>query len=286
MTSFLDELAKQLAGKWITLLVLPGALYVCAITAAWRIGLGSWHDEESVAAELRSRGGDGGHLAVVLLAAITLSAAAGLLARALGRLVHWIWLGRWPGRTGAALTRRRRRRWELAHDRYAAAYQQEMPQAVLARLAHRRNRVALAPPDRPTHIGDGLAAMSSRVQVDYGLDLEFSWPRLWLVLPEETRKVVTAARDALNGAASLAAWGILYLLLAPLWWPIGMVGLATVLVAHQQGRSRAGSLAQLMESAVDLYGATLARSLGLDVPEGRLTDQVGREITRIVRKGA
>lgn len=284
MTSFLNELAKQLAGKWLALLLLPGALYVATGLLSWRIGQGSWFVSHGVVAALRA-GRPGGVLVAALLAALLLSAAAGLVAGALGRFLHWIWLGQWSGRTGVAIARRRRNRWDLAHETYAAAYRGAAAREELARLAQRRNRIALAPPVRPTHMGDALAAMSTRVEVEYGLDLEYGWPRLWLALPEDTRTVLTACRDAFNSAATLGAWGLLYLALAALWWPVAVAGVIIVLVAHQQGRAAAVNLAQLMESAVDLHGGSLATSLGVDMPEGRLA-AVGREITRMVRKGA
>ncbi|NUP44454.1 MAG: hypothetical protein HOY76_47370 [Streptomyces sp.] len=286
MTSFLNELAKQLAGKWVSLLVVPGALFVAAVTVGWRIRFGKWPVDERFVAELKQGTASGGQLAAAVLGALLLSVCAGLLAHGAGRAVHWLWLGQWPGRTGEALTGRRRRRWEGAQDRYEQAYRQGQPDEVLAHLAYRRNRIALAPPTRPTHMGDNIAALSIRVRLEYGLDLEFGWPRLWLVLPEETRAVLDEGKDAFNRAATLAGWGVLYALAGAVWWPLGLAGLGTIFTAIVRGRSAIMNLAQLMESAVDLHGADLATSLGIPVPDGRVTPEIGREVARVVRKGA
>ncbi|MFE9612224.1 hypothetical protein [Streptomyces sp. NPDC006012] len=286
MTPFLNELARQLAGKWVSLLVVPGILFVASGAVGWRMRFGAWPGDEEFVTGLQQGRASAGQLAAAVLAALLVSAWAGLLAQGSGRAVHWLWLGRWPGRTGAALAGRRRRRWTRAHERYEQAYRQGQSDETLADLAHRRNRIALAPPSRPTHMGDTIAALSVRVRIEYGLDLEYGWPRLWLVLPEETRTVLDESKDAFGRSTALAGWGVLYTLAGVVWWPLGLAGLGTLLTAVVRGRSAVTSLAQLMESAVDLHGASLAASLGIPVPDGRVTPRIGREITRAVRKGA
>ncbi|MFH8774426.1 hypothetical protein [Streptomyces sp. NPDC017958] len=286
MNSFLNELAKQLAGKWVSLLVVPGALFVSCVAVGRRMHSGSWPGDEHFVTAVQQGRASGGQLAAAALGAVLLSAWAGLLAQGAGRAVHWLWLGQWPGRTGEALTGRRRRRWGRAQERYEQAYRQGQSDEVLAQLAYRRNRIALAPPTRPTHMGDSIAALSTRVRIEYGLDLEHGWPRLWLVLPEEARAVLDERRDAFNRSATVAGWGVLYTLAGAIWWPLGLAGLGTLLTAVVRGRSAVDNLSQLMESAVDLHGASLATSLGIPAPDGRVTPEIGREVTRVVRKGA
>ncbi|MFE2101174.1 hypothetical protein [Streptomyces sp. NPDC059468] len=286
MNSFLNELAKQLAGKWVSLLVVPGALFVASVVVGWRMHSGSWPGDEHFVTAVQQGRASAGRLAAAAVGTVLLSAWAGLLAQGTGRAVHWLWLGQWPGRTGEALTGRRRHRWDRAQEQYEQAYRQGQSDKTLAQLAYRRNRIALAPPTRPTYMGDSVAALSTRVGIEYGLDLEHGWPRLWLVLPEEARKVLDESRDAFNRAAAVAGWGVLYALAGAVWWPLGPAGLATLLTAVVRGRSAIANLAQLMESAVDLHGASLATSLGIPVPDGRVTPEIGREVTRVVRKGA
>ncbi|MEV8017513.1 hypothetical protein AB0O76_14440 [Streptomyces sp. NPDC086554] len=286
MNPFLNELAKQLAGKWVSLLVIPGALFVASVAVGWRLRFGGWPGDERLVTELQQGTASGGEMAAAVLGALLLSAWAGLLAQGSGRALHRLWLGQWPGRTGEALAGRRRRRWDRAQERYEQAYRQGQSDEALAQLAYRRNRIALAPPARPTHMGDNIAALSTRVRIEYGLDLEYGWPRLWLVLPEETRAVLDESRDAFDRSAALAGWGALYTCAGTVWWPLGLAGLGTLLTAIVRGRSAITNLAQLMESAVDLHGASLAASLGIPVPDSRVTPEIGREINRTVRKGA
>lgn len=244
-----------------------------------------WLAADRFLADLRDGRVTGLVLVAVAVGVLLVSAWAGVLARTLGRATHWLWLGQWPFRAGVPLARIRGWRWKRAHRSYEEAFRQDKPDQLLARLAQRRNRVSLAPPARPTWMGDQIAALSTRVQVEYHLDLEFGWPRLWLVLPEEVRTVVAEARESFNGAAALAGWGVLYTLAGVLWWPLGAAGLVTLVTAVVRGRSAASNLAQLMESAVDLHGVSLASTLGITVEDNRLTPDVGRQITRAVRKG-
>ncbi|MFJ8820271.1 hypothetical protein ACIREE_00650 [Streptomyces sp. NPDC102467] len=286
MNPFLNELARHLAGKWLSLLVLPGALFGAVAAAAWRMRYGRWAGAEGLVADLRDGAVTGAGLAALVLAALLLAAAAGLAAGAAGRSLHWLWLGQWPGRTGDPLTRLRHRRWTRAQEKYGQALREGAPDPVLARLAQRRNDIALAPPSRPTRMGDEIAALSIRVDLEYGLDLEFGWPRLWLTLPEEARAVLDASKDALTRASALAGWGVLYTLTGLVWWPVALLGLGTLLTSVARGRSAVTQLARLMESAVDLHGVALATALGIDTPEGRLTRETGRAVTGRIRKGA
>jgi hypothetical protein len=105
VNAFLGELGKKLADRWLTLLVLPGLLYVTVITVAGVLGqhhatdpgvLRTWVD--TVAAAPAS-----GSPARVLAGAIgilTGAAGAGLAATALGQLTQQAWTT--PGRRAPA----------------------------------------------------------------------------------------------------------------------------------------------------------------------------------------
>lgn len=233
--SFLGELGKKLAEKWLSLLVLPGLLYVGPATVASVLGHTRWHDLPALITWLdRQTAGRVAHsgAAVALLAVAVLlgSAGAGLAAQALGGCVQRLWLGTWPASLRPLtrlLEQHRTRRWNHAHQRLAdtvierrrAGVPLDPADPVLRELAQRRNRIALAPPRRPTWIGDRIAAVDTRVWHAYGLDLTACWPRLWLIIPDTAREEVRASRLAFDTAATLTAWGLLYLPLGLRWWP-------------------------------------------------------------------
>jgi hypothetical protein len=132
----------------------------------------------------------------VVVALLLLSAAAGMLARAGGAAVRGLWLGMWswPLRQLArSRTRTRSIRWADAADDFAQAVLAKAPDpAAVQDAARRRNAIALAPPTRPTWMGDRLAAVDARINQEYHLQLV--WPRLWLVLPDTARAEIRTRR--------------------------------------------------------------------------------------------
>ncbi len=295
MTAFLAELGKQLATRWTATVMLPGALFAGVVVLARVLGHRHAVDGTTLADRLHGvaagPAGDGGTTLLVTAAGFLFGAAvAGLVAAAAGLLVEWMW-----GLTGSAwlsgrFTAWRRRRWARADAEVAAAERallMDMSDAELrtrtARALARRDAICLVSADRPTWIGDRLHAADLRVHHGYAVDLATVWPRLWLVLPETTRGELTAVQDRCASAARLTGWGVLYLLVGGFWWPALAVGGIVLCTARYRARQAVGVYADLVEAAVDLYGRELATQLGLACP-GRLTAEIGAEITAIARK--
>ncbi|WP_433205407.1 hypothetical protein ACQP1G_17950 [Nocardia sp. CA-107356] len=143
--------------------------------------------------------------------------------------------------------------------------------------------ISPVPADRPTWIGDRLRGLDIRVSTRYRIDLSVVWPRLWFTLPEDARTELSAAHDSYTGAARLFGWASLYLVIGAWWWPAVLIAAAAATAAWLQARSATATLADLAEAAVDLYGAELARKLGLTCPD-RLTPALGEEVTELLRK--
>ncbi|MEV6245990.1 hypothetical protein AB0M38_07275 [Streptomyces sp. NPDC051742] len=312
MTAFLATLGGKLADTWLSLLVLPGLLYLAVLSAARVLGHGHPFDHGRLTARIDALA-DGPAAqspgTVVLVAAFVLaaSAGAGRLTAVLGAGVERLWLGDWPWplRPAArALTRRRAQRWSTADARYRQALtvralrvaadplggpaprapEDAGPEPDTVGLNEARNLIALTRPARPTWMGDRLIAADARVHATYRIDLTSAWPRLWLLMPDTAHLETQTARGALTAAARRAAWGLLYLLPALWWWPALLIVAVTWASAWRQGRLAVDEFAELVEAAVDLHGRDLANALGVPC-EGRLTTAEGLEITRILRKG-
>ncbi|MFJ6722560.1 hypothetical protein [Streptomyces sp. NPDC091259] len=285
MNTFLSELGKKLAERWVSLLVLPGVLFTALTATASLLGHRDaldWPRLSHAAEDLVDRCQHRPVSAVLLsLVILTAGAAFGLLARGLGTVVERIWLISGPAWLVSRLIRRRRDRWTRAD---AAA--EQAPTAASAALADTRNAIALTQPARPTWIGDQLRGVGVRVQGEYGLDFPFTWPRLWILLPESCRNDLIAAREAMANASAQSGWGLLYLSLGIQWWPAAAAGAVLLFLGWRRGREGVANLANLTESAVDLYAADLARSLGVDLPSGRVTPDVGKRLSERFRKGA
>jgi hypothetical protein len=155
--------------------------------------------------------------------------------------------------------------------------------AAVRKAITRADRICLVEPACPTWIADRLQACHVRIDKAYGLDLAATWPRLWLTVPDTVRTELGTARDAFSAAARLAAWSVLYLVLAIWWWPAIPIALIVGITGVIKGRVATGNLADLIESAVDLHGAELATQLGEHV-NGPVTPVVGRQLSTRMRK--
>ncbi|MFV5996298.1 hypothetical protein ACNPQM_28835 [Streptomyces sp. NPDC056231] len=294
MTTFLDALGGKLAERWLTLLLGPSVLLMSVTVAGVTLGHQHWHDTGllltrldllSAQPALRSTG----TLVLVLAGLLAASAGLGLAVTALGAAVERLWLATRPRR----LTARRRRRWDAAQERFdhalvEAARAERTPEAEAAaararELNARRNRISLVQPTHPFWLGDRIDAVDTRVWEAYRLDLTSAWPRLWLTLPEDVRAEIGTARSRLAAATRLVAWALGYLAVGAVWWPSVVVGVVTAATAWWRARAAAVAFAELAESAVDLHGRGLAESLGISCA-GRLTEDVGAEITTLLRK--
>ncbi|GGM76379.1 hypothetical protein ACFFX1_52750 [Dactylosporangium sucinum] len=204
--------------------------------------------------------------------------AVGLLVPLLATGVSAVWLGRWPMGAGP-LTGWRSRRWLRAHELAERLAEERAPVEDQARARRRRAAIALAPPRRPTWMGDRWAAVEQRVGAAYGLDLVTVWPRLWLVLPEPERAEVRAAKAGWERSTRLAAWAVPFAALGLAWWPLLGIAVVLALAGWARGRSAVAYRADLLEAAFDLHAAALPdRLTGLD-------PDAGRRLTANLRKG-
>jgi hypothetical protein len=294
VNGFLAELGKKLAERWVALLVLPGLVFTATATVAVLLGHANWADAAMLGQRLGAlvpadTGASGGLSRTVLLLVVLLVAAfaAGLCAHTLATPVEHAMAGRWSAllrRPAAARTRRRRDAWKRADDdceRARVAGDRDR----LAALIERRNRIALIEPVSATWIGDRLGAPAVRVRQEYGVDLSFVWPRLWLMLPDSTRIPLATSRRHVDDSTTLGGWALLYLALGALWWPSAVVGVVVWLVAWRRCRAAADVYADLVEAAVDVH---------LDELVDRFTDEKGvrparphwgNQITERFRKG-
>lgn len=159
MSTVLAELGKKYAERWVSLLVLPGLLFVAAVFAATALGhsLDIGRLTRTVEQMAASVSQQSGNLAVAVAVVPELSAAAGLAATAVAKLVARLWFGPWPA---TLLVNRRIKRWNAAAREFDAVRNDTASasapeyQARLDSLAAKRNAVSLGPPERPTWMGD------------------------------------------------------------------------------------------------------------------------------------
>ena len=302
MGGFFQALAANLAERWLTLLLIPGALFTAAFWVGVQLkfahalnwGILKQRADSSGAALARQTTGT---QAILLVAVLLVAAGIGLAVQALTAVTRLTWLGQWP-RIADPVNRwcvaKRRARW---HQRLNQRREQERDhpadvrtpdqQRLINAAAERVNRIAPAEPGRPTWMGDRIHGVEQVALNRYGLDLTYVWPRLWLVLPDPTRAEITAANAAFALAVANASWAWPYLILGALWWPAALIGIGIGISGWVRARSGVTDLAALSESALDLHGRSLAIALGIVDKDsiGPLTVPEGRKLTAFSRKG-
>jgi hypothetical protein len=248
VNTFLTELSKKLAERWLSLLVLPGLLFLATGWVARTLGFTHALDHRMAlaAAQKQTQMFTGQPVTVgALVIAVLLGAAAvGLLANALSKPVEQLWLGNW-------------------HVPFRA------------------------PPTVPrTWIGKRMRLLDNRIKAQYfDLQVSLAWPRIWLLLTEETRTVVETAQNRVGAATTLAGWGLLYFALGVAWWPAMLVGGLILWTAWRRGRESVHGYASLVEAVIDIHQGKLATALGVDLPQGVIAANEAADINDRLHKG-
>jgi hypothetical protein len=303
VNGLLAELGKRLAERWLTLLVLPGALFLAVLLAGAHLGHGDWYDIATLPGWLDRRTGaltgSTANLLVLLLAFLLASAACGVVAQSLGSFLERLWLAAdWPGwptpthrLVQRRIARRRNRydRWRHRVGQARAAQHQHNadPDSAALQVAvarDRLHRIADDRPDRPTWTGDRLRGVESRLRKDIGVDITVVWPHLWLHVPDTTRAEVTAAREAMARAATLTGWGLLYICVAAVWWPGGFILLTVAATGWMRFHAATDAYATLVGAATRLHCRDLALQLGMGAG-GPVTKETGTALTAYLAEG-
>ncbi|MFE7514042.1 hypothetical protein ACFU8I_22870 [Streptomyces sp. NPDC057540] len=303
LTAFASELGKKLAEHWLSLLVLPGALYLAVSAAARELGHGHALDLRRLVPWLdsvaRSKAAEGvGGVTVLVLGLLAGAAVAGMAAQGLGTVLERAALAatwrRLPARPRRWVTRRvdaRREKWKTGAREWhrlrqaaavaAATGQAHDPAARLEALRSMRD-VAEEYPDRPTWSGDRLHSTAVRLERDLGLDLAVSWPYLWLLLTDGERAQLTTVRNDLARTTALGGWALLYLPLLVWWWPAAPLAVAIAVTAWRRTRTAADAWARVMDATCRLHLREAADRLGIDTTAGTAPYALGQEVTRLL----
>ncbi|MFZ3592954.1 hypothetical protein [Streptomyces sp. BH104] len=275
MDGILTELGKRIADRWFAFLILPGVPFAAAVLATWAMrpsGAAHALDLDLLVRRLDTLGdtattAKGAVLGCLLLGGVIVTA---LVVRELSLFVHRLWTGRSNALRrvmNPGIQRRRRSALDTARQGGYAVPERYLPR-------------------RATWIGDRFALADERVAAQYGVSLARVWPRLWQLHDPRGPKIVTAAWDEYAAATVRVAWALPYAALAPFWWPAAVIALALFLLGWTQGRRGADDFCLACEAAVDLQLRRLAHVVGVPLPHRRVTVTEGREIDRILAKGA
>ena len=133
----------------------------------------------------------------------------------------------------------------------------------------------------PTRLGNLLRASEYRSKERYGLDSVICWPRLWLLLPDSTRKELQEARTLLNTAVRACLWSILFIVWTPLAWWAPLLAFFAARISYHLALSTAAAYVDLLEATFDVHRHLLYQSLRVTPPKNPLKEsEDGKKLTQ------
>jgi hypothetical protein len=296
MANFWGSISEKLAERWAAVSV-PALVFWMGGLLAWVISRGGFQALKLPADWLGKQSAPT-QLACILLVLLAVAASGVVVAR-LTMPVLQLMEGYWPRFLDAVrrpLVNRARLRAESIDREFQSVAGPVLSgnppptpeqQASFNELSQRWRRYPGPGRYQSTRVGNTLRAGESRPADKYGLDAVALWPHLWLLLPDNTRTELTAARSSLDSATGAFIWGILFLVFT-IWTPWAAVaGLVVAVMAYQFWvPNRAEVFADLLEAAFDLHRLALYRQLRWPLPENPQDERVkGRQLTRYLMRG-
>jgi hypothetical protein len=141
----------------------------------------------------------------------------------------------------------------------------------------------------PTRLGNILRATERRPSERYGLDAIICWSRLWLLLPDTTRKDLQEARAELNTAARLWLWSLLFSVWTFLgaWWAFPIGAIAAWFTYYVWILDAANTYADLVDAAFDIHRTLLYKSLRWQLPATAAAEiEAGKQLTEYLWNGS
>jgi hypothetical protein len=133
----------------------------------------------------------------------------------------------------------------------------------------------------PTRLGNLLRASEYRSKERYGLDAVVCWPRLWLLLPDSTRKELQEARAALNTSVRICLWSLLFLVWTPLAWWAPIFAFPAAWLNYRMALNTASVYVDLLEATFDVHRNLLYQSLRVKQPKSPAKEfEDGKKLTQ------
>lgn len=292
---FWEAAGEKLADRWASISV-PAIIFWLGGLLCWISGHGGTSDLRKLADWAGSQSAPVQLL--VILTGLLGVAASGVIVERLAapglRLIEGYWppfagrMSRWRTGVIAAKAESLEKRFqELAGPVLESKTATAAQRAEFADTDRRLRRMSADGDYLPTKTGNILRAGERRPAEKYGLDAIVVWPRLWLLLPADTRSELSQARSALDSAVTSLIWGLLFVGFTALaWWALA-AALAVVLAMYLYWiPDRAAVFADLLESAFDVHRGVLYRSLRWPLPENPCHEHAsGEQITSYLMRG-
>ncbi|MEM9450350.1 MAG: hypothetical protein AAGA75_17685 [Cyanobacteria bacterium P01_E01_bin.6] len=274
-----------MAEQWVANLLTPavvfwlGGLAACIYRFGWT-PLKTWMLQQPQSFQV-------GLLMVSFIGIATSAAIAQRGDRVMLRCLEGYW-PRWLNPLRRARIERYLNQWEQTLHRWAELYgkgEEALTPEELNEYAQLDWLILHSPSKKnqfmPTRLGNLLRASEYRSKERYGLDAIVCWPRLWLLLPDNTRNDLQEARAALNTAIRICLWSLLFLVWTPLAWWAPLLALPAAWLSYRMALNTAAVYADLLEATFDVHRNLLYQSLRIKPPKNPVHEsEDGKKLTQ------
>lgn len=290
LTKFWESLGGQLADKWISYFSAPALGFWAGGLFAWiwRFGLSDLEQRlNSLNAIL---------IGILVIASLIIVVASSALVHRLElpllRLLEGYW-PRWLNFLRTHLISRHRSRlgkMEKAWQALANVDIHVLDPIQRQNFVQLDQELRLIPPDptdiMPTRIGNCIRAAEIWPQQKYGLDAVVCWPRLWLLLPDNTREDLSDVRATLDRDVRLFAWSMLFVIWTVLAWWAFFVAIVATMLAYRLIIHSAEQYSNLVESTFDVHRFILYEALRFSLPTSSEEEKsLGAQLTEYLWRG-
>lgn len=284
-SKFLEGMTGKVAEQWVTNLLTPafvfwlGGLAACLYRFGWD-RFKNWILQQPQSFQV-------GLLIVGFIIITTSAAIVQRGDRAMLRFLEGYW-PRWMKPLRRVRIQRYVDRWQQDLQRWGELYskgEDNLRSEELNEYAQLDWLIVHSPSKQnqfmPTRLGNLLRASEYRSRERYGLDAVVCWPRLWLLLPDSTRKELQEARAALNTAVRICLWSLLFLVWTPLAWWAPLFAVPAAWLNYRIALNTASVYVDLLEATFDVHRNLLYQSLRVKQPKSPTKEsEDGKKLTQ------
>jgi hypothetical protein len=257
----------KVAEQWTTQLLTPAFAF-------WAGGLALWclrhHDWSSLQKQLQPMSETA--LVVLAVAGLILVSSTAIIGQKFEffvlRLLEGYW---WPWPLRRAFVSFESWRYNRAMRIYQAVSSSKATAKQRRRFERAVGILRQIPPDPadrlPTRLGNILRYSERASDWRYGLDSIVCWSRLWLLLPDSSRKELADARADLDTGARVFLWGALFVVWASInRWSI-VIALTVCICGYWWMKHAAKTYGDLIQATFDVYRSSLYAALRIKLPD-------------------
>lgn len=284
-SKFLEGITGKVAEQWVTNLLTPafvfwlGGLAACIYRFGWN-PLKDWVLKQPQSFQVCL-------LIVGLIVIVTSATIAQKFDQVMLRFLEGYW-PKWMNPLRRFRIQRYIKQWEQNQQRWGELYgrgEDNLTPEELNEYAQLDWLIVHSPAKKnqfmPTHLGNLLRASEYRSKERYGLDAVVCWPRLWLLMPDSTRKELQDARSSLNTAVRICLWSLLFLVWTPLAWWAPLFALPAAWLSYSMALNTALVYVDLLEAAFDVHRNLLYQSLRVKLPKNPIEESKdGKKLTQ------